>query len=113
MLIQRKKYGQSTMEFVALIVIILAAFVVFQKYIVRSISGRWKSTGDALGQGKIFDPHHTIECAASTFFPGNPVRWYNRICFEEQCIDDCLEVTKDAASCDNCLSVTCHAPQCD
>jgi len=75
---RRKKYGQSTIEFVAILLFILGVFFVFQKYIVRGFSGRWKSIGDSLGDGRIYDPSKTTECVAG---PGAaPVIWYNKEC---------------------------------
>lgn len=89
------------MEFLALILFILATFLVFQKYIVRGLSGRWKDAGDALGQGRIYDPHKTLECAYYTppqtllsdlipdtdgfYRPSREGFWYDRKWFEETC----------------------------
>ena len=109
---RRKKYGQSTLEFVALVMFILATFIVFQKYIVRGFSGRWKSVGDTFGQGSIFDPNSTIECAANTFFQDVPAVWYNQTCFEENCEPACLLATKDEGDCSTCLA-TCRSVYCD
>ena len=92
------------LEFVALIMFILATFIVFQKYIVRGFSGRWKGVGDALGQGRVYDPNKTIECAANTFFPGVPAVWYSQTCFEKNCEPDCLRSTKDLAACSACIA---------
>ena len=99
-------------EFIGLILFILAAFIVFQKYIVRGFTGRWKSVGDVFGEGRIYDPRKTIECAANAFFPNQAVVWYNKDCFEANCEDDCLEVTRSRAACDVCLA-GCGTPYCD
>lgn len=69
--------GQSAIEFAALVIFVLFAFWVFQKYIARGLYGRWKGVGDAIGQGRIYDPNLTTECE---FYPG--VGWYDRICYE-------------------------------
>ncbi|MBN1870034.1 MAG: hypothetical protein JW847_05610 [Candidatus Omnitrophica bacterium] len=110
----RKNFGQSVMEFAALIIFILAVFIVFQKYIVRGFTGRWKSIGDGLGEGRIYDPKKTIECAASKFFDDwpNPI-WYNRTCFEKECEDECLRSTRESGACAGCLTGTCSSPYCD
>jgi len=71
------KRGQSAIEFAAIIVFLLAAFLVFQKYIARGLAGRWKSVGDSLGQGRIYDPNFTTECE---FHPR--IGWFDRSCFE-------------------------------
>ncbi len=103
---RRKRRGQSMFEFVALIMFILAAFLIFQKYIVRGLTGRWKGVGDSFGQGRIYDPNKTIECAANAFFDGQKVVWYNQICFEEKCTTACLEVTKSKIACEKCIGRT-------
>ncbi|MCK5259954.1 MAG: hypothetical protein KAJ70_02735 [Candidatus Omnitrophica bacterium] len=110
----RKKRGQSMMEFVALIIFLMAAFIVFQKYIVRGFSGRWKSVGDALGQGRIFDPNLTTECAMNMFGPyGIPGQWYNQTCFEETCGErDCLRSTRTVPACTACIT-SCQTPICE
>ena len=84
MLKRKKPGGQSLIEFLALILFILAVFLAFQKYIVRGLSGQWKGVGDALGQGRIYDPNMTTECAYYAY-PTRGGFWYNRTCFEETC----------------------------
>ena len=112
MLKWRTKQGQSTMEFMVILVVIIAALLVFRKYIVRGFSGRWKGVGDSLGQGRIYDQNKTVECAAQTFFTGNPVRWYDQICFEDNCKEACLRSAREKTACDACL-VSCANPICD
>jgi len=105
------------LEFVALIIFILATFIVFQKFIVRGFTGRWKGVGDMFGEGRIYDPKKTVECAANAFFVGQAVVWYNEACFKENCLDDCLEVTRTLAACNTCLTSNpptgCHTVYCD
>jgi hypothetical protein len=67
------------MEYVILIVLLLAAFLIFQKYIARGLAGRWKTVGDALGDGRIYDPYTTVECAYD-FEDTN--LWYDVSCYE-------------------------------
>jgi hypothetical protein len=50
------KKASSTLEYMTLIAFILSALFVFQHYIVRAFSGRWKDVGDSFGQGKQYDP---------------------------------------------------------
>ncbi len=54
-------YGRkaaSTVELAALIVFVLTAFLVFQRYIYRGIAGAWKTAGDAFGHGRQYDPRN-------------------------------------------------------
>jgi len=46
----------SSAEYMALIAFILAALLVFQRYIFRGIAGAWKVAGDAFGHGRQYDP---------------------------------------------------------
>jgi hypothetical protein len=46
----------STVEYISLIVFLLAAFLVFDRHILRGMWGQWKKTGDTFGHGKQFDP---------------------------------------------------------
>ena len=52
----KKKYGQSTMEYMLLITFIIGAMLVFHKYIVRGMWGQWKTIGDSFGSGRLYDP---------------------------------------------------------
>ena len=110
--IHKKRRGQSTIEFAALIMFLLAALIVFQKYIVRGFSGKWKNVGDSMGQGRIYDPNKTIECAAGAFFDGQTTYWYDQKCFELHCEQHCLWSTKTRAACETCMSSTCATAYC-
>lgn len=99
-----KSRGQSTIEFAALIAVILAALFLFQKYIFRGMAGRWKGVGDSLGQGRIFDPNHTTECE---FHPA--VGWYDRICYENTCRSFCGLPDECAKTASACL-IACGEP---
>ena len=60
---QLKKKAFSIVEYMVFIVLLLAAFLTFHKYIIRAFSGRWKGVGTAMGSGRQFDPARTKECA--------------------------------------------------
>ena len=49
-----KKTGQSTLEYMVLVTIILGAFMVGGVYVKRGIQGRWKTVVDDLGDQ--YDP---------------------------------------------------------
>ena len=48
------KRGQSIMEYVILLVIVIGAFVATSSYVKRGIQGRWKQAVDGLGEQ--YDP---------------------------------------------------------
>ena len=52
----KKKSGGATLEYMALVVFLLAAFFVFQKYILNAFWGQWKKAGDVFSHGKQYDP---------------------------------------------------------
>jgi hypothetical protein len=58
-----RKRGQSLLEYSALIIILLGAFVAAQSYVKRGIQGRWKSSVDDMGDQ--YDPRST--CSSITY----------------------------------------------
>ena len=60
----RRKQGQSTLEYAILIVIIIAALLSVQVYIKRGIQGRFKSATDDIGDQ--FSPSNTEETVVTT-----------------------------------------------
>ena len=56
-LINRRKKGQSTLEYAILIIIIMAALLSIQMYIKRGVQGRFKSAADDIGDQ--FSPGNT------------------------------------------------------
>ena len=103
---QKNRYGQSLIEYMVLIILIVGAFLVFGKYIVRSFSGRWKTVGDSLGSGHLYDPQKTLECAYDTRYT---FEWYNLVCYEENCITDCHTMAGTDADCQACIT-SCTPP---
>ena len=59
---ERKKKGASTLEYSMMIIAIIACMLVMQKYIFRSMGGRWKNIGDTFGFGRQYDAAKTTEC---------------------------------------------------
>lgn len=107
-----KKTSQSAIEFVTLVVFILGIFLIFQKFIVRGLTGRWKAVGDSLGQERSYDPNKTAECRYAAFFDPADARWFNQTCFEINCMQQCLSTNKKRSECNDCLG-TCATPVCD
>ena len=106
---QGKKHGQSVLEFTSLIVVILLTFLIFQKYVVRAFSGRWKGIGDSFGQGRVYDHEHTTECG---YYPPADV-WFDRKCYDANCEDDCLHIGATEVACTNCVTTVCQEDLCD
>jgi len=114
---QIKKYGQASLEFIAVVTLVLASLLFFQKYIARALMGRWKQAGDALGEGKIYSPTQTIECAYEFRFSPSPGAWYEVNCFysNPNCPKACFSpigLGADAAVCSACVAA-CYNPACE
>ena len=78
------KKASSIVEYMIVVMFLLAAFFAFQLYVVRGFSGRWKAVGDVFGGGRQYDPkpygqNGTLECF---LYYGN---WVDIRCYE-----DCL-----------------------
>lgn len=114
------KRASAVIEYMALVVFILAAFMVFQQYILRGFSGRWKAVGDTFSHGRQYDPRAygvqgagggTLEC----FHDRNSGRWVSTRCFEQNCSStgkpchNLLDLS--VAACQTCIS-TCIDADC-
>jgi len=101
--------AQAAIEYVVVIITILSAFLVFQKYITRGLVGHWKASGDAFGQGRQYDPNSTIRCAFDFQFTNT---WYDQPCyFRNNCDFSCLSMFGDIAACRACIA-GCGNPGC-
>ncbi|MDP2652466.1 MAG: hypothetical protein Q8Q08_00365 [Candidatus Omnitrophota bacterium] len=56
-ILRRGRRGQSTLEFVTLLIIIMGVFIAAGNYFKRGIQGRWKASIDELGDQ--YDPRLT------------------------------------------------------
>lgn len=113
---KKRNYGFSTIEYIALVLFILGAFLVFQNYLVRGFSGRWKSLGDTFSHGKQYDPRPygargsgggTLDC----FWDQETGVWVSEDCFRQNC--NCRMDPGDplyAAQCFGCKQITCGPP---
>jgi len=115
---QCKYRGQGTLEIIAIMTLVLAALLLFQKYIARAMMGRWKIAGDALGQEKIYSPTKTVECAYEFRFSSGI--WYDVKCFESRdssgdCSTACFAPVNFGADKNKCLNrciKPCQETQC-
>ena len=100
---KRNKRGQSAIEFTAMLFFIIGTLLYFQKYIARGLYGRWKGVGDAMGQGRIYDPNYTTQCE---YHPS--LGWFDRTCFDA-CSDGCGPPS--APNCSDCVT-SCITSRC-
>jgi hypothetical protein len=110
--LNKKRNGQSATEYVYFLLIISIVFFLFQKYLVRGVSGRLKSVGDSFGSGRIYDPNKTTECAFDFQYTNT---WYDAKKFfgEGGCgVRDCLAQTASPSACGSCIQ-DCAEPRCD
>jgi len=101
---KEKKLGQAVIEYILLIALIASTFIIFQKYIARAFSGRWKGVGQSLTGGKYFDPQATYECV----YDQRLGVWYPEICFSQSCADLCRSQQNETnpGPCNSCIQ-TC------
>lgn len=52
--------GQSTLEWVLLMAIMLAALLGAQRFLKASLMGQWRQTADTFGHGRQYDRSTTI-----------------------------------------------------
>ena len=126
----KNKKASAVIEYITLIVFVLSAFLVFEKYVLNAFSGKWRSLSDVFGHGRQYDPRDfgsfgeeggTLECfydsthcrapsgsPAGVYVPncGNGALnlWIGTRCFEKHC--DCTippESSDYDAFCLECL----------
>lgn len=109
-----KKYhpqkAQSATEYVFFLLIVLTILVFFQKYLVKGISGRFKTVGDSFAQGRLYDAdkEKTLECAFDVFTDSG--LWYDSRCFYESCgISTCVSAGAKDDDCRACIQ-SCVIP---
>ncbi len=108
---QSRSKGASTIEYAALVTMILVAFWFgLRGYIQRGIWGKWKSAGDTFGQGRQYEPIGTpaVGRTEECFFDERIGQWVDLACFESSC--NCTLESDDAgyaAACLQCMA-TCN-----
>ncbi|MFA5059278.1 MAG: hypothetical protein WC676_01445 [Candidatus Omnitrophota bacterium] len=73
-----QKKAASTLEYVALIILMIGAILLMQKYILRGLAGRWKSASEVFSEGRQYDPQKTTECL---WAQGEHEGWYSLQCY--------------------------------
>ncbi len=67
----KNKRGQSVLEYVILIIVVIAAFVTLQAYVKRGLQGRIKSATDDIGEqfttSNGVNYHKTVRSTTSSF----------------------------------------------
>ena len=82
-MIQRLRHKNSFafIEYIVLLLILMATFLTFKDYFLRALAGKWKATGDQFGYGRQFHPTDTVECVYDSVYTN---RWYDVTCFENK-----------------------------
>ena len=70
-MLKKMKKGQTALEYVILLIVVIGSFIAIQSYLKRGLQGRWRDAVDGLGEQ--YDPRvadtsiqHTISSTAST-----------------------------------------------
>jgi len=101
--VHKYKKAVSTIEYMTLFVLFLAAILVMQKSIARSFFGRWKDLGDSFGQGEQYDPRGTVECGRYTAVD-LATGWETTIWYWQPCYECCMDVSVAQDMCKNIFS---------
>jgi len=108
---RHKKEASAILEYMALTLFLLLAFLISEKYILRGLAGRWVTFGDVIGSRKQYDPRDegeegagggSLECWSRGL--NYPV-WINKRCFDKKC--DCTlppEAPTYKKKCTSCVS---------
>ena len=96
----RSSKGFSIVEYMVMLMILVSSFLLFKDYIIRGITGRWKSASDQIGFSRQYDPTETVVCAFDTEFNQG---WYDEICVENK---NCAAGNK---SCEQQARALCNA----
>lgn len=98
-LFKKKEQGEAVLEYVTMLMLVMAAFIVIDKYAMRAMSGRWKAVGDSFDMGRQYDPLITKRGAFDFVYTD---RWYNQTCFDSnRC--SCAGVNSSERTCQECL----------
>ena len=121
MILRKTHRATSTVEYLIVIIIFVAAILLMQKQIARSFFGRWKDLGDGFGYGEQYDPQATVDCGRYVNSETNVETWYAQNCYEccfdviaENCIAQGFQ--GDLTSCRNGSVLeqkSCCAAGCD
>lgn len=91
--------AQSTIEYITLFTIIILAIFAMQKYVLRGLNGRVKSSMDSFGHGRQYDPKRTLECEYDYVYTN---KWYSVATFEDfGC--HCDRLTSNTTTCHECI----------
>jgi len=70
-MLNKMKKGQTTIEYILLLVIVIGSFIAIQNYLKRGMQGRWRDAVDTLGDQ--YDPRyantsilHTLDSTTQT-----------------------------------------------
>lgn len=113
MLKTKKKKAQSTLEYIFLLILIMASFFIFQKYIFRGLAGRWKTAGDSFSHGRRYVPGKTIECFYDHVYTD---QWVNLACYETNNCEPLCEqfsIQFDNTLCSGCINGCLSPAFCD
>ena len=95
----KNKNGQAVIEYVALIIILFAGWVIFQRYILNRFNSRLKGVGDSMGYGRLYQPGNTLDCAFDYRYTNS---WYSTDYYEQHCVSQCFGISATDTLCHGC-----------
>ena len=58
---QQNRRSQSILDYVSLIIIVIAVLLIMGYYVRNSLSGKFRQAADTFGGGEVYQPGHTIQ----------------------------------------------------
>ncbi|MFC1704660.1 hypothetical protein ACFL1E_07800 [Candidatus Omnitrophota bacterium] len=66
------RYAQTMIDYIILLVIVVATLLVMGYYMRNSIAGKWRRTSEQYGKGEVYAPQITAEKSTIEFSWQNP-----------------------------------------
>jgi hypothetical protein len=99
----KRKKAFAVLEYVVLIIIVLALVFGFRSYIQRGLQGQYRKVSETFGFLRQYNPEATIECA----YDDQLNVWYAQACYNNKVLP--CKSSADYRSCVNGVKTGCQA----
>ncbi|MBF0331979.1 MAG: hypothetical protein HQL17_08615 [Candidatus Omnitrophica bacterium] len=101
----RQQQAFAVIEYVVLIIVVIAALVGFRSYLQRGLQGQYRKAGETFGFGRQYSPTASIECA----YDDEALVWYSTACFNNKVLQDGCKNRADYFVCAHTSMQACTA----
>lgn len=95
--------GVAIVEYIVVILVIIAAMLAFRGYVQRAYQGSIARSGETFAYGRQFDPKDTIACA----FDDKQNIWYAQACYNHNYAKANCRISADPGACRNTAIKDC------